>query len=80
MKIENIKISWFLPVRRYASTSTSYGPLSVCLPVRHKSVFYQKGWTDRAGFSQKGFLRPTKFKHLQNKRTSPWNFVLNSWL
>ena len=32
MKIENIKISWFLPVRRYASTSTSYGPLSVCLP------------------------------------------------
>jgi len=33
MKIENIKISWFLPVRRYASTSTSYGPLSVCLSV-----------------------------------------------
>jgi len=30
--------------------ATSYGPVSVCLSVCHKSVFYRNGWTDRAGF------------------------------
>ena len=35
--------------------------LSVCLSfvcVHHKSVFYQKGWTDRAGFWHECFFRP----------------------
>ena len=48
----------FLPARRYASAGTSCGPASVCLSVClsvcvclcpsvcHKSVFYQKEWTD----------------------------------
>ena len=31
-----------LPARRYASAGTRYGPVSVCLSVCHKSVFYQK--------------------------------------
>ena len=34
-----------LPVRHYASMGTGYGPVSICLSVRHKSVFYQKEWT-----------------------------------
>jgi len=29
----------------------------VSVPVCHKSVFYQNGWTDRAGFWQGGFFR-----------------------
>ena len=51
---------WFLPVRRHASVSTSYGPLSVslCVCVHHKSVFCQNGWTNWAGFWHGSFLRP----------------------
>ena len=40
--------SIILPARRYTSagTSTSHGPVFVS--VRHKLVFYQNSWTDRA--------------------------------
>jgi len=31
----------FLPARRYTSAGTSYGPVSVCVCVCHKSVFYR---------------------------------------
>jgi len=40
-------ITRLLPARRYASAGTSYGPVSVC--VRHKSVFYRNGRTNRVG-------------------------------
>jgi len=39
-----------LPTRRYATLGTGCGPVSVCPSVRHKSVFYRNGCTDRAGF------------------------------
>ena len=63
---------------------TIHGPLSVCPSVRHKSVFYRNGSTNRAGFWHVSFLTPVlhcvkrKFGYFQNKGTSLWNFVLNS--
>ena len=49
-------VEQFLPVRCYASTGTSYGPLCLFVCICHKSVFYQNGWTDRAGFWHGGFF------------------------
>ena len=66
--------------------NTGYGSVFVFLSasVCHKSVFYRKGWTDRAGFWHGGFFRPilhrvgcNKFRYLENKGTSCWKFVLN---
>jgi len=71
--------SSFLPARRYARANTGYGSVFVFLSasVYHKSVFYRKGWTDRAGFWHGGFFRPilhrvgcNKFRYLENKGTS----------
>jgi len=71
--------SSFLPARRYARANTGYGSVFVFLSasVCHKSVFYRKGWTDRAGFWHGGFFRPIlhlvgckKFRYLENKGTS----------
>ena len=61
---------------------TSHGPVSVC----HKSMFYRNGGTNRAGFWHVSFLPAVlhcvqrKFRYLQNKGTSLWNFVLNPGL
>jgi len=58
---------------------TSHGP------VRHKSEFYENGWTNRAGFWHVSFLPPVlhcvkrKFGYLQNKGTSLWNFELRKF-
>ena len=60
--------------------------LSVRPSVRHKSVFYRNGWTNRAGFWHVSFLPHVllcvkrKFGYLQNKGTSLWNFVRKSRL
>jgi len=65
-----------LTARRYASSGTSYNPLSVSvcvclfLSVCHKSVFYRIGWTNRAVFWHGSFLRSVhcfvrKFRYLQ---------------
>jgi len=82
-----LSLTAVFPARCYASAGTNYGPMSVRLPVRHKSVFYQNGWTDRIVFCWCGvFLLPvlqcvvSKFRYLQNKGTSLWNFILNSGL
>jgi len=71
--------------RCYASAVLAMG---LCLSVRHKSVFYRNGWTNRAGFWHVSFLLPVLhcvkrkygYGYLQNKGTSLWNFVLNSGL
>ena len=65
---------------------TSHRPVSVCLSVSYKSVFYRNGWTNRASFWHVSFLPPVlhcvkrKFGYLQNKGTSLSNFDLNSGL
>ena len=80
------KIRVLFTARSYASALLAMGLcLSVCPSVRHKSVFYRNGWTNRAGFWHVSFLPPVlhcvkKFGYLQNKGTSLWNFVLNSGL
>jgi len=58
--------------RCYASAVLAIGLCpSVCLSVRHKSVFYRNGWTNRAGFWHVSFLPPVlhcakrKFGYLQ---------------
>jgi len=52
--------------------------------VRHKSVFYQNGWTDPADFfGTVSTLRVSctvMLRYLQNKCTSVWNFVPYSGL
>ena len=60
--------------------------LSVRLSVRHKSVFYRNGWTNRTGFWHVSFL-PSVLHCVKgnsviskNKGTPLWNFVLNSGL
>jgi len=60
---------WFYP------RDTVLWPVSVCLSVRHKPVFYRNGWTDWAGFPLIGYpplilrciLR--ELWYLQNKGT-----------
>jgi len=58
----------------------------VCQSVRHKSVFYRNGSTNRAGFWHVSFLPPVlhcvsgNSVISKNKGTSLWNFVLNSGL
>jgi len=59
----------------------------VCLSVCLSQVGVLLKWlTDRAGFWRGGFFRPVlhcvlrKFRYLQNKGTSLWNFFLNSGL
>ena len=76
-----------ITARCYASAVLAMGMcLSVRLSVRHKSVFYRNGWTNRAGFWHLSFLPPVlhrvkrKFGYFQNKGTSFWNFVQNSGL
>jgi len=70
-------------MRRFASTGTSYGPMSVC--VCHKSVFYR---TDErielVGMGPCFHIAYTVLKGncaiCKNKGTSLWNFVPNSRL
>ena len=46
---------YILPARRYMlARGTSYGPVSVCLSICHKSEFSRNGWTNRDG----SFLTP----------------------
>jgi len=74
--------------RCYASAVLSMALcLSVRLSVRHKSVLYRNGWTNRAGFWHVSFLPPVLHSVLKgnsviskNKGTSVWNFLLNSGL
>jgi len=60
--------------------------MALCLSVCHKSVFCRSGSTNRAGFWHERFFRPVlhrvlrKFRYLQNKSTSLWNFSLNAGL
>ena len=73
------------PARSYASAGTSHGPVSVCvcLSVCHKSEFYRKGWTNRAGFGVGASFRPsyTVLKGnsgiSKNKGIFLWNFFRN---
>jgi len=43
--------AWILHARRYASTGTSYGHVSIC--VCHKLEFCRNGWTNRSGFGMR---------------------------
>jgi len=52
--ITNLTAPWTLRQRGYYS----YDPVSVCLSVCHRSVFYRNGWTNRAGFWHGSFLPP----------------------
>jgi len=80
-------MSWFsfLTARCYASAVLAMG-LCLCPSVRHKSVFYRNGWTNRAVFGTWASFHPsyTVLKGnsviSKNKGTSLWNFVLNSGL
>ena len=59
----NISVFCFLIFSTFYRTmlcirGTSHWPVSVCLSVRHKSVFYQNEWTNRAGFWHVSFLPP----------------------
>ena len=47
--------------------------VSVC----HKSVFYQKEWTDYSTFWREDFFRPVLHCIYKNKGTFLWNFFLN---
>jgi len=85
-----VELYSFLPARRCASADTSYGSVSVCLPlsvrVCHKSVLYRNCWTNRAGFwhGTSFHLSQTVLKGnagiSKNRGTSLWKFVLNSGL
>jgi len=70
----------------FTSAGTSYGPESVC--VRHKWVFYQIDWTDRASFGMEVSF-DLSYTVLQGNSgtskvtvsgTSLWNFAPNSGL
>jgi len=81
-----MSIKKILPARRYAIVDTSYGPMSVSVPVYHKSVFCRNGRTYCSGFWHGCFFRPVlqctvrKFRYLQNKGTSLQKFFLISGL
>jgi len=75
--------SCFTYIRPKESRPTSYNTVYLILAcvenfVRHKSVFYKNGWTNRARFWHVSFLPPIlhcvkrKFGYLQNKGTSLW--------
>ena len=59
----------------------SYGPVSVCLSVCHKSVFYWNGWMNGAGFGMRASFHPSttvltgNSRICKNNGTSRWNFV-----
>jgi len=60
----------FLPAQCNAIAGASYGPVSVSvnLSVRHKPVFCRNGWTERARFWQRCFVRPILYCTLTKRR------------
>ena len=81
-----ILLSVLLPARCYASVGSSYGPVSVCLSVCHKSEFYRNGWTNWAALWHDSFLIlilyyvTMKSVYPPKQRHFLWNFATNSVL
>ena len=86
VKLNSMVLNKCCNSQHYASWGISYGPVSVCLSVSHKSVFYWSGWTIElvfgveASFDQSYTVFWGNSHIYKNKGTSLWNFFLNSRL